>query len=819
DDRLAIDGRASSDSLRFGDVHLDAFAGQLRLDAPYADAPLSAADIEFNADSESAWLFGQQFAEVRLAANLDDSAGQLTLTSTRRNMSRALNLNARLLLLPDRNRFYVDDASLFAAGYTWTSAEATIIDVFADAVQTPGLTLDGYPSRAPTPERVQHLTLSGTLSERPADTLSAQITNVRLSEWAALKDLERPVRGIVDAQLAFTGGFNTPISVGTIRVDSLQYDRYDLGQLVVQSSYNAADAGRIRINAQLDQPAPTDSARTILDNEVRVAGTVRLPGLAEDRISDLDLTVEAERVDPFFFDYLFRAVSGTKGVLSGQVRMSGPFDNPAFEGAFALDGQFDLPAFGLQYAAEGNVDVQPDGLTLRDVQLSDGAGGTGEVDGRILFNDYRFFSFDLDGRLNELLVIDIEDAEDLLFYGRLAVSGTGTVTGPTFDALLRSSDAVTTPDSELFIPITVAEQLFDEAFITFADSTGAVPETPAPRENVLEQRPRTERSFVDGLSMNLNITAPPGSTVHLVFDPLLGDVVNAVGSGRVQFQKNRGEFATFGTFTVTSGDYLFTSQDIFARRFLLEPGGTLIWDGDPLDARLDLPASYRTRSSLAGLPVADPTQRVPLVVDMRLTNRVTAPLVDLSLRIDRDERSFIEVPAQLESLLNQSDRSAEFATSVLLTNSFLLTTNQAPDVQAAANQILFSSVSELVASQVNRFANAAFGLDLNFGVQQGRQEQLDLTYGFAVRLQDERLVIRGEGIYENNVNQTDDRLLGALVVEYQLSPSVSVEVFFRREDDFLETAASLDTSYGAGLVYQTEFVSWSEFRRRLFGGS
>ena len=82
---------------------------------------------------------------------------------------------------------------------------------------------------------------------------------------------------------------------------------------------------------------------------------------------------------------------------------------------------------------------------------------------------------------------------------------------------------------------------------------------------------------------------------------------------------------------------IFHGEDLFTRTFELVPGGTLLWTGDPIDARLDLAATYRTRASLAGLglPEAQERQRVPVVVRADVSGRVLAPLIRLSLAVDR----------------------------------------------------------------------------------------------------------------------------------------------------------------------------------------
>jgi hypothetical protein len=200
--------------------------------------------------------------------------------------------------------------------------------------------------------------------------------------------------------------------------------------------------------------------------------------------------------------------------------------------------------------------------------------------------------------------------------------------------------------------------------------------------------------------------------------------------------------------------------------------------------------------------------------------------VALNLAIDRSTREPISDAQFLETYLNQPDRAAQLATSVLLTNSFILSTEGTGENGALAGSA-FNSVSQLVSSQLNRYLSQVVpNADFSFGVQGDETaEDLDLTAGLAIRLLDERLVIRGQGVYRG-IRQTTDEvnaianqgLQGEFAVEVRLSSSVSVEVFYRREGDVFSESILTNTT-GAGLSYKTQFATWSKLYQRIFGTS
>ena len=156
----------------------------------------------------------------------------------------------------------------------------------------------------------------------------------------------------------------------------------------------------------------------------------------------------------------------------------------------------------------------------------------------------------------------------------------------------------------------------------------------------------------------------------------------------------------------------------------------------------------------------------------------------------------------------------------MLTNSFVLSS------EGTSNDVLagsaFNSVSQLVSSQLNRYLSQVIpNADFNFGVQSDESaDDLDVSAGIAIRLLNERLVIRGQGVYRGLGDQVDETaqqpLEGEFVVELRLSPTVSAEVFYRREGDVLSESLVTNET-GVGLSYQTEFSGWRRLFRSIFG--
>ncbi len=851
-DTLHSTGQVSAAYLQSGTKEVEGFEVQYevggRLGAPLAESMTATTTVS----ARRVAVGGPPLMDASASLSYGARSGTLEITADSMGIAESLRLTSELRITPTTNELRVRQVSVDVNGNTWTNPSPASVLAYANTiVVTPFVLREPHP-QSPS---LQRMRVGGVLSPRATDTLSVEATNVYLPPLSEGTGLPHVLGGNLNAQLRLRGGWGRPTLVGDLSVRRLSYDRRLLGDARFHAEYSA-DSPDLRVNGSLEADVTTvdslagpdlvpEGARTVDPNAISLSGRIRLPDWIRPARPErpsvvpsgetLDLSVDVDRADLFFFRYIFeKHVSRVQGYVTGPLHIGGQFRDPLFDAEFTIEnGDVRLPLFGLEYEIQGPVDVDRQGIHPREIRVSDDEG-TATVGGSILFNEYQYFSFDLSASLDGITVIDVSQSKDLPFYGRIRGSGPLRLTGPLSDATLQSNSARTTPDSELFIPVygrTVEE---DTGFIVFADSTGqtSAPQRLTRRQNILGDRPEGVPTFVEGLNLELNVIAPDESTVHLVFDPLVGDVVTMVGSGRVQLQRQEGGFSVYGNFSATSGTYLFTAGEVFVRRFSINEG-TISWDGDPTNAKLDLDAEYRTRASPSGLPgYEDYRGRIPVTVELAISGRVTTPRVDLGLSLSRNDQRNLVGSESVDAILNQPARTTEYATSVLLTNTFLLTTESFTRqggtdtgetdgrLTTAGNQLAFNSVSQLVSSQLNRYLGKALpNVDVNFGVQGENPNNLDLIYGVALRLLNERLIIRGEGLYTGDTQDTEraEGPQGEFVVEVRLSSSVSAKVFYRRSGDELTQNRALTSSRGAGLSYKTNFPTWGGLFDRLFG--
>lgn len=161
--------------------------------------------------------------------------------------------------------------------------------------------------------------------------------------------------------------------------------------------------------------------------------------------------------------------------------------------------------------------------------------------------------------------------------------------------------------------------------------------------------------------------------MQLVIDPATGDVLKGRGNGslNLSISPSNDLFTIYGDYDITEGSYKFTLRNIVARTFSLEPGSSIRWTGDPLDATLDITAAYKLKASLSGLmaPATEPGRSASTSVDclIKLTDKLTDPTINFDIQLPN---ATPETQALVSQSINTQEAMATQFLWLLATKSF-----------------------------------------------------------------------------------------------------------------------------------------------------
>jgi hypothetical protein len=146
---------------------------------------------------------------------------------------------------------------------------------------------------------------------------------------------------------------------------------------------------------------------------------------------------------------------------------------------------------------------------------------------------------------------------------------------------------------------------------------------------------------VTGLSLDFDLEITRDATVEIIFDPKVGDIMSANGSGNIQLTINpQNDFEIFGEYIIERGDYLFTLQNIINKRLSVQRGGRITWNGDPTGAVINMSAIYDTRA-VPGVLVPEPTEnlkkRMPVECHLTMEGNLLNPLLSFEIEMPTAE--------------------------------------------------------------------------------------------------------------------------------------------------------------------------------------
>ena len=502
-------------------------------------------------------------------------------------------------------------------------------------------------------------------------------------------------------------------------------------------------------------------------------------------------------------------ITNIRGKLKGNVQVNGNVRNPEINGLLTLDkAGMAIPYLNVDYDfGPGSVvrlfnqtfDFQ--NIVLTDIDQQTHALLDGTI--KHAFFENWSLDLDLDTRNERFLILNTPYEEEVLYYGTGFVNGTGRIYGPT-SALTITFDGSTASGTSLKIPISDVASIGDYSFINFIE-----------RDQV--KTIETERTLKDleGLELRFDLNITPDAEVEIVVDQKNGSSLKGTGEGLIYIEINtNGKFNMFGDFVVVTGLYNYKFGGVIDKTFMVRPGGTINWEGEPLDARLNMEAVYSLNANPA--PLLDNSgyaRRIPTDVVVALTEQLEHPNIDF--KIEFPGTSSI-VKSELEYKLQDPTVEEQNAFFLLAQGTFV--NEQTGLTQQAVTGNLIQTASGLL-NQVLGGGNEKF--DFGVSYEQGYQDPNISTedrIGVTVSTQiSDRVLFNGRfGVPVGGVSETV--VAGDMEVQVLLNEEGTLRAkVFNRENEIQQFLADRQGyTQGIGLSYEVDFNSFRDLMGKIF---
>lgn len=268
----------------------------------------------------------------------------------------------------------------------------------------------------------------------------------------------------------------------------------------------------------------------------------------------------------------------------------------------------------------------------------------------------------------------------------------------------------------------------------------------------------------------------------------------------------------YGDFIVSEGTYNFIYGGVIQKDFKVVPGGSLVWEGSPLQAEINIEAINDNINANPSILLDNPiNQSIPVEVKIHLTERLELPTLDFDLVFPNVNST---IKSELEYRLSDKDAKQFQALSLLATGSFR------SELSFGAQDAL-GLVSDRVTTMLNDIISSENGkLDVGIDLQLGESNPnyvSDSRVGvtLSTRLSD-RVLINGKvGVPVGGVNETV--IAGDFEVEVLLNEDRTLSLkFFNRENSIQNFGEQIGYTQGLGISYNVEFDNLNELFQKLF---
>ena len=644
------------------------------------------------------------------------------------------------------------------------------------------------------------LLVDGALSPDRTDTLAVTMEKFDIGLLNTLSGLLPTLAGHATGKALLLSPTKPSLGlVANISCDSTYIAGHRMGQLNVASNWDDTDK---RFNLEMS-------------NLMSGKNNINASGYLKPSNGEIHLAAQLDRFNmgyaaPFLKDVFAKF----EGFLSGEVGLDGTLEEPhsSSHGLRLDDGLLQVDFTRVHYHVSGPLALDDTGLHFNQLQITDGLGGSGMLGGSLLMNGFRNLALDTHMQLTDMKVVEIPRGMNPLLYGNATASGTAAITGP-LNKILLDVNATTTRGGEMHISLDGSSEDRSREMLRFKKP----PQDDIDPYEVMMAAQTSEEARSD-LQLRLRIRATEQMQLHIDVDA--ESSLSARGNGIINLESrlSQGTFSINGDYAISQGSFLFSAMNLVTRKFTIQDGSTIRFNGDVMNTDLNVHGLYTTKASLSNL-LADGSagNRRTVNCGITITGRLSNPEMNFSIDIPDLNPA---TQAQVDAALNTVDKVQKQFIYLLIASNFLPSEESGISTAGGSN-VLFSNVSSIMSGQLNNIfqkLNIPLDMGLNYQTTQAGSNIFDVA--LSTQLFNNRVIVNGTVGNKKQIDGTStNEVVGDIDIEIKLnrSGSIRIKLFSHSADQY---TSYLDNSqrHGVGFSYQRDFNSFWTFLRTIFMG-
>ena len=639
----------------------------------------------------------------------------------------------------------------------------------------------------------EEIKLSGILRDSTYKDIKLQFKDVDLAKITpAIDSLD--LRGNVNGNLDILQEKGRYLPNSSITIDDLEINSLVLGSFEAQIVGDES-LTNYRVNAKIKDDA-SESFSAIGNIDV-----------AESTSSiDVALNFNNFNLSPLN-PFLSGVLSNIRGDITGIAEISGSLKLPQLNGDLILNNSgLTVPYLNVDYdfAEKSSVTLENQSFVFNNIRLTDTKyASKGVLNGSINHVNFSDWSLDIDINTSRLLVLDTEEeTEEAPYYGTGFIGGTASIFGPT-NELVISVVAETKLGTKFIIPLSDSESFGDNSFIHFL-----TPEEKEAKAAGLEVKQKT----ISGLELDFELDITQDAEIEIVIDKTSGSTIKGRGVGGMLIDINtNGKFNIYGDFSVFEGVYNFMYAGIVQKEFIVEPGGTLAWEGDPFKAQIEINAIYKTQANPSPLLDNPINRSIPVHVKTSLSGQLEKPEIEFNFEFPNVSST---VKSELYYRLDSKEDRDNQALYLLATGAF---SNRLNDVNFTG------TITERLNGIINGFFSSSdnkVNLGLNYEAGENTPDyQTDDRLGVTLQTNiSDRIRVNGKvGVPVGGVSETV--IAGDVQIDFLLNEEGTlIAKVFNRENSIRNFGEEIGYTQGVGIAWNVDFDTFGELIQIIFKG-
>lgn len=633
-----------------------------------------------------------------------------------------------------------------------------------------------------------------------------------------VKKDELLMQGLINGNALVENVMTNPTFTSDLKIDDFTFKGSKVGDLEIKVDNKTANT--LAANVALSDEG----------NDLKLTGDY----LMDSGNFDFDVAINKLNIKSIQGFSMGNITEG-QGFLSGNFKLTGNTSAPKINGELIFnDAGFRVTQLNSYFKTKNEkITFSNETISFNKFSLFDENDNELYVNGTIQSPDFVKYNFNLLVEADDFRAIHSKAKDNDLFYGDLFLDTKlnikGNLDSPVVDGTLKINKetkfTVVMPQSDP----SLADR---EGIVEFVDEDNMYLKQTVDLQNKLDQ------SELKGMDVNVAITIDKEAELTLLIDKANGDYLNLKGEAElVGGIDQSGKTTLTGKYEFSDGAYEMNFNGI-KRKFDIQKGSYITWNGEPTMANLNITAIYNVNAApidllgnqLAGMePAVQNTykQKLPFQTLLKMNGELMKPEISFGIVLPEGNYNVSsDVVTTTQSKLKQLEQDpAELNKQVfalLLLNRFVGENPFASQSGGiSAETMARQSVSKILSQQLNNLAGELItGVEVNFDLESSEdytsgtmQNRTDLNVEVSKKLLDDRLKVTVGSSFgvegAERANEESTNIAGDVALDYQLTKDGRYMVRAYRKNQYQVAVEGQVVETGVAFIIT---MSYNKFR-------